>query len=165
MGLPFIDPFLIPHAPTYSTSASSSAASAAPGLRPGSCPEPSHFAGSCEVFILLLALGDVLEIVGASCAGKTELLYSAVVQTALPQVISASAAAPPQPSPDSDNALQIYDGVRYGGADSSVLFIDLDYRFTLIRFLQVLEGRVCSALEAHLKTNSTASEKIKSKHT
>ncbi len=70
-----------------------------------------------------LVAGQVLEVVGASGVGKTEILYSAVLQNVLPKR---------------------HDNLVFDGGETSVLFIDLDYRFSVIRFTELFRHRVLS---------------------
>jgi len=65
--------------------------------------------------------GQVLEIYGRSGSAKTEILYHTVLNCALPSS---------------------YLSVSLPGHQSIAIIIDLDFRFNIIRFVQLLEQRV-----------------------
>jgi len=65
--------------------------------------------------------GQVLEIYGRSGSAKTEILYHTVLRCALPSS---------------------YLSVNLSGHQSIAIVIDLDFRFNIIRFVQLLEQRV-----------------------
>lgn len=94
-----------------------------------------------------------MEIVGPSGVGKTELLYAAALQTALPQVSSPCACHAVESyrvrtDLTVDLMRQTYDGLALGGSDGSVLFVDLDTRFSMVRFVQLLQARLRAAVDA-----------------
>ncbi|KAL1324390.1 hypothetical protein AAHE18_13G086100 [Arachis hypogaea] len=68
-----------------------------------------------------LRLGNVIEIFGPSPSAKTQILIQVAINCVLPKE---------------------WNGVRYGGFDHSVLFLDLDCRFDISRFSQMLTHRI-----------------------
>lgn len=69
--------------------------------------------------------GDVIEILGDSNCGKTELLYH----------LCAKATFPP-----------FWKGIELNGLELSVLFIDTDQKFSFIRLMTILENRLSTAV-------------------
>ncbi|XP_021718742.1 DNA repair protein XRCC2 homolog isoform X2 [Chenopodium quinoa] len=76
---------------------------------------------------LPLRPGNVVEIVGPSPSAKTHILLQVAIECILPKE---------------------WKGVSYGGLEKSVMFIDLDCRFDVLRLLQLLKLRISSF---HLK--------------
>ncbi|KAL1362065.1 hypothetical protein AAHE18_03G052300 [Arachis hypogaea] len=68
-----------------------------------------------------LRLGNVIEIFGPSPSAKTQILIQVAINCVLPKE---------------------WNGVRYGGFDHSVLFLDLDCRFDISRLSQMLTHRI-----------------------
>ena len=68
-----------------------------------------------------LRAGEVLEVCGESGSGKTEVVMLAAVVGVLPR---------------------LYNGVSYGGNEGGVVLMDLDGKFDMHRFMQLLEARV-----------------------
>lgn len=68
-----------------------------------------------------LRAGNVLELVGPSPSAKTHILIQAAIKCILPKQ---------------------WNGVHYGGFDHLALFIDLDCRFDIKRFSQILIHRI-----------------------
>ncbi|XP_022155175.1 DNA repair protein XRCC2 homolog [Momordica charantia] len=73
---------------------------------------------------LPLRAGNVVELVGPSGSAKTQILIQAAVNCILPKE---------------------WNGVRYGGLECSVVFIDLDCRLDVSRLSQVLKLRILEA--------------------
>eukprot|EP00042_Codosiga_hollandica_P012459 m.28052 g.28052 ORF g.28052 m.28052 type:complete len:324 (+) comp39998_c0_seq1:113-1084(+) len=72
--------------------------------------------------LLNLTSGDaVVELMGDEGAGKSELVLHAMVNCVLPKT---------------------WRTFRMGGAEASVVFFDCDCRFSILRFLSVLEARI-----------------------
>lgn len=65
--------------------------------------------------------GNVVEIVGPSPSAKTHTLMQAAIRCILPKE---------------------WNGVRYGGLDHVVMFIDLDCRFDILHFTRLLEHQI-----------------------
>ncbi|XP_061342154.1 DNA repair protein XRCC2 homolog [Gastrolobium bilobum] len=82
-------------------------------VRPFLLPPPLHK--------VPLRVGNVLELVGPSPSAKTHILIQAAISCILPKE---------------------WNGVHYGGFDHLVLFIDLDCRFDIMRFSQMLIHRI-----------------------
>ncbi|XP_019451420.1 PREDICTED: DNA repair protein XRCC2 homolog [Lupinus angustifolius] len=70
-----------------------------------------------------LRVGNVLEIVGPSPSAKTHILIQVAINCILPK--------------------------HYGGLDQLAMFIDLDSRFDIMRFSQILIHRIRITLEPH----------------
>ncbi|XP_023550059.1 DNA repair protein XRCC2 homolog isoform X1 [Cucurbita pepo subsp. pepo] len=68
-----------------------------------------------------LHVGNVVELVGPSGSAKTQILIQAAVNCILPKE---------------------WNGIRYGGLECSVVFIDLDCRLDISRLSQVLKLRI-----------------------
>ncbi|KNA10514.1 hypothetical protein SOVF_143750 [Spinacia oleracea] len=75
---------------------------------------------------LPLRPGNVVEIVGPSPSGKTHILLQVAINCILPKE---------------------WKGVSYGGLEQSVMFIDLDCRFDILRLLQLLKLRIYSVCQ------------------
>ncbi|GMG99554.1 hypothetical protein Nepgr_001394 [Nepenthes gracilis] len=73
---------------------------------------------------LPLRAGNVVEVVGPSPCAKTQILIQVAVNSILPKE---------------------WKGVYYGGLEHSVMFIDLDCRFDILRLLQLLKHRIANA--------------------
>eukprot|EP00250_Pteridium_aquilinum_P028161 c3667_g1_i1 orf=22-1014(+) len=71
-----------------------------------------------------LHAGHVLEVVGPSGSGKSELLLQAAVACILPKQS---------------------DGISYGGSEGVVMMFDLDCRFDMLRLISVLQQRINEA--------------------
>ncbi|GKV27261.1 hypothetical protein SLEP1_g36453 [Rubroshorea leprosula] len=71
-----------------------------------------------------LRVGNVVEIVGPSPSAKTHILIQAAINCILPQES---------------------DGVKYGGLGHLVMFLDLDCRFDILRFSELLKLRILEA--------------------
>ncbi|GLT47765.1 hypothetical protein SLA2020_214290 [Shorea laevis] len=71
-----------------------------------------------------LRVGNVVEIVGPSPSAKTHILIQAAINCILPQEL---------------------DGVKYGGLGHLVVFLDLDCRFDILRFSELLKLRILEA--------------------
>ncbi|GAB5372195.1 hypothetical protein AAMO2058_001644600 [Amorphochlora amoebiformis] len=69
--------------------------------------------------------GEIMEIIGRSGSGKTELLYEIVLNAVLPAS---------------------FEGIKLGGQNLSTLVIDLDYRFCSPRLKQLTDYRLLTAL-------------------
>ncbi|XP_038891842.1 DNA repair protein XRCC2 homolog isoform X3 [Benincasa hispida] len=72
-----------------------------------------------------LRVGNVVELVGPSGSAKTQILIQAAVNCILPKE---------------------WNGIRYGGLECSVVFIDLDCRLDITRLYQVLKLRILEAI-------------------
>eukprot|EP00457_Paulinella_chromatophora_P011903 gb/GEZN01012070.1/.p1 GENE.gb/GEZN01012070.1/~~gb/GEZN01012070.1/.p1 ORF type:complete len:337 (-),score=45.07 gb/GEZN01012070.1/:49-1059(-) len=77
--------------------------------------------GEQACILTKLQTGDVMEVVGSSGAGKTEMLYHIALNSVLPET---------------------YDGMVFGGSDRGVCFVDLDYRFSIVRLNVLFESLV-----------------------
>ncbi|GAB2246582.1 hypothetical protein Droror1_Dr00002075 [Drosera rotundifolia] len=84
--------------------------------RPPPLPPPLHR--------VPLRAGNVVEIVGPSPSAKSQILLEVAVNCILPKD---------------------WKGVSYGGLELSVMFIDLDCRFDVLRLLQLLKCRISCA--------------------
>ncbi|CAL4960239.1 unnamed protein product [Urochloa decumbens] len=73
--------------------------------------------------------GNVVEIAGPSNSGKSHLLLMAAVQCILPKEL---------------------DGIYFGGLGKSVMYLDLDCRFDVLRLAQILRNRIAEG-SAHLR--------------
>jgi DNA-repair protein XRCC2 len=82
-------------------------------VRPFLLPPPLHR--------VPLRVGNVLELVGPSPSAKTQILIQTAITCILPKH---------------------WNGIHYGGFDHLVLFIDLDSRFDINRFSQLLIYRI-----------------------
>lgn len=82
-------------------------------VRPFILPPPLHR--------VPLRVGNVLELVGPSPSAKTQILIQTAITCILPKH---------------------WNGMHYGGFDHLVLFIDLDSRFDINRFAQLLLHRI-----------------------
>lgn len=82
-------------------------------VRPFILPPPLHR--------VPLRVGNVLELVGPSPSAKTQILIQTAITCILPKH---------------------WNGIHYGGFDHLVLFIDLDSRFDINRFSQLLVHRI-----------------------
>lgn len=82
-------------------------------VRPFILPPPLHR--------VPLRVGNVLELVGPSPSAKTQILIQTAITCILPKH---------------------WNGIHYGGFDHLVLFIDLDSRFDIMRFSQLLIHRI-----------------------
>ncbi|CAJ2679565.1 DNA repair protein XRCC2 homolog [Trifolium pratense] len=82
-------------------------------VRPFLLPPPLHR--------VPLRVGNVLELVGPSPSAKTQILIQTAITCILPKN---------------------WNGIHYGGFDHLVLFIDLDSRFDINRFSQLLIYRI-----------------------
>ncbi|GKV27249.1 hypothetical protein SLEP1_g36442 [Rubroshorea leprosula] len=72
-----------------------------------------------------LRVGNVVDIVGPSPSAKTHILIPAAINCILPQES---------------------DGVKYGGLGHLVMFLDLDCRFDILRFSELLKLRILEAI-------------------
>ncbi|CAO2836977.1 unnamed protein product [Amaranthus hypochondriacus] len=79
---------------------------------------------------LPLRPGNVVEIVGPSPSAKTHILLQVAIDCILPKV---------------------WKGVSYGGLEQSVMYIDLDCRFDVLRLLQLLKLRIFTVLQSNLE--------------
>lgn len=82
-------------------------------VRPFILPKPLHR--------VPLRVGNVLELVGPSPSAKTQILIQTAITCILPKD---------------------WNGINYGGFEHLVLFIDLDSRFDIQRFSQMLVHRI-----------------------
>ncbi|KAJ4710344.1 DNA repair protein XRCC2-like [Melia azedarach] len=73
---------------------------------------------------LPLRVGNVVELVGPSASAKTQILMQAAISCILPKE---------------------WKDVHYGGLGRLVMFIDLDCRFDVLRFSQMLKHRIMEA--------------------
>ncbi|KAI5668189.1 hypothetical protein M9H77_18042 [Catharanthus roseus] len=73
---------------------------------------------------LPLRAGNVVEIVGPSSSTKTHILMQAAISCILPKE---------------------WKGVRYGGMERLAAFVDLDCRFDILRFSQLLKHQIARA--------------------
>nr|TKW17935.1 hypothetical protein SEVIR_5G401200v2 [Setaria viridis] len=73
--------------------------------------------------------GNVVEIAGPSNSGKSHLLLMAAVQCILPKE---------------------WEGIYFGGLGKSVMYLDLDCRFDVLRLAQILRNRIAEGF-AHLR--------------
>ncbi|RLN04356.1 hypothetical protein C2845_PM13G14620 [Panicum miliaceum] len=73
--------------------------------------------------------GNVVEIAGPSNSGKSHLLLMAAVQCILPKE---------------------WEGIYIGGLGKSVMYLDLDCRFDVLRLVQILRKRIAEG-SAHLR--------------
>ncbi|CAO1944268.1 unnamed protein product [Urochloa humidicola] len=73
--------------------------------------------------------GNVVEIAGPSNSGKSHLLLMAAVQCILPKE---------------------WEGIYFGGLGKSVMYLDLDCRFDVLRLAQILRNRIVEG-SAHLR--------------
>ncbi|MBA0816032.1 hypothetical protein Gohar_000738, partial [Gossypium harknessii] len=71
-----------------------------------------------------LRVGNVVELVGPSSSSKTHILIQAAITCILPK---------------------LWKGVSYGGLGHSAMFIDLDCRFDVLRFSELLNHRIMEA--------------------
>jgi len=78
--------------------------------------------------------GDVVELVGQSGCGKTEILYQVAAGCVLPKR---------------------WRGCEVGGREVGVVFFDLDYRFSMLRFMLVMEGFVRKRLSKAFPSTAT----------
>jgi hypothetical protein len=69
--------------------------------------------------------GSILDIAGSELTGKTELLMDAAVNCILPQE---------------------WCGISFNGCNTSVILLDLDCRFSFLRFVGILETRIRSII-------------------
>ncbi|XP_071491195.1 DNA repair protein XRCC2-like [Diadema antillarum] len=69
--------------------------------------------------------GDVVEVYGGSGAGKTELLLN----------VTATCILPPS-----------WEGINIGGIGTSVVFLDTEQQFSMVRLFTIMESRVNEAL-------------------
>jgi energy-coupling factor transporter ATP-binding protein EcfA2 len=76
---------------------------------------------TCVRSHVTLRAGEVLEVCGESGSGKTEVVMMAAVVAVLPRQ---------------------YDGVSYGGNEGGVVVMDLDGKFNMHRFMQLLHARL-----------------------
>ncbi|XP_057456611.1 DNA repair protein XRCC2 homolog isoform X2 [Lotus japonicus] len=82
-------------------------------VRPFLLPPPLHR--------VPLRAGNVLELLGPSPSAKTHILIHVAISCILPKH---------------------WKGIHYGGFDHAVLFLDLDCRFDILRFSQILIHRI-----------------------
>ncbi|XP_039006688.1 DNA repair protein XRCC2 homolog [Hibiscus syriacus] len=73
---------------------------------------------------VLLRVGNVVELLGPSSSSKTHILIQAAITCILPKE---------------------WNGVIYGGLGQSAMFIDLDCRFDILRFSELLNHRIMEA--------------------
>ncbi len=88
--------------------------------------EEGEVTRAVESSSILLQPGHALEIVGDSSTGKTEFLYQAAMACAFPSSFC---------------------GLRLGGHEEQVVWIDVAQRFNLSRFLECIEARVRVSLQ------------------
>eukprot|EP00850_Spirogloea_muscicola_P004971 SM000022S07185 [mRNA] locus=s22:446584:447157:+ [translate_table: standard] len=67
---------------------------------------------------------SVVEISGASGSAKTEVLVQAAATCLLPKQVN---------------------GVHYGGNEGAVLYFDLDFKFDILRLVNILKARIREA--------------------
>ncbi|MCO5601064.1 hypothetical protein L7F22_055181 [Adiantum nelumboides] len=84
-----------------------------------------------------LHAGHVLEIVGPSNSGKSETLLQAAIACVLPKQS---------------------DGISYGGSEAAVMMFDLDCRFDMLRFIDVLQLRIHEARARLVETTKNYSK-------
>ncbi|XP_059448041.1 DNA repair protein XRCC2 homolog isoform X2 [Corylus avellana] len=80
-----------------------------------------------------LRVGNVVELVGPSPSSKTHVLIQAAVSCVLPKE---------------------WNGVHYGGSDHLVVFLDLDCRFDILRFSEMLKHRIIGESIGSMKIDS-----------
>lgn len=81
--------------------------------------------------------GDVVEIYGNSGSGKTELLLNLAAMCILPEQWKA---------------------IDIGGLGTSVVFIDTDHQFSMLRLFALLERKVAEAIDKRTKRDSRIGE-------
>lgn len=86
-----------------------------------------------------LTCGDVVEFYGGEGCGKTEMLLHLLIKCIMP-----------------DN----FHGISMNGRSMSVVYIDCDYRFNLLRLISILEQRYCKACQAVNQTLVKLSEEF-----
>ncbi|KAJ4963162.1 hypothetical protein NE237_023101 [Protea cynaroides] len=86
-----------------------------------------------------LRVGNVVEIVGSSPSGKTQILVQAAISCVLPRE---------------------WNGVYYGGLERLVIFFDLDCRFDILRLSESLKLHIMEANRSSSLNNGGPSEDI-----
>ncbi|RDD46090.1 DNA repair protein XRCC2 [Trichoplax sp. H2] len=86
-----------------------------------------------------LTCGDVVEFYGSEGCGKTEMLLHLMIKCIMP-----------------DN----FRGIAMNGRSMSVVYIDCDYHFNLLRLMSILEQRYCKACQGSNATMVKHSEEF-----
>lgn len=90
---------------------------------------------ACVCRHVTLRAGEVLEVCGESGSGKTEVVMQAAVVSVLPR---------------------LYNGVSYGGNEGGVILMDLDGKFDMHRFMQLLSARITATHAAICRERRSA---------